>query len=409
MTIKDLNLNDIGRKLLLVFIFIVPIFWAAKINAGFASLRLVQEQVFQLGAMVIYAVVLLENIYLAAFLILSVALYLIHDLCGGNYLVNILYGCLLYQVSYRTIDSKNVVQVFKVVLWLAFVNLVWMILQNLGVDLIFFDLSRPGEVMNNVGFMGLKCFMGMLFVLILPFAIYFNIWVALLLLIPIGLSESSISIISAAIILIAHFWWKFRTKSRVIFIALMLFFSTIAVLYTLNDSKANMMTDRFNLWKLTLKDALKEPFTGWGMDSFRNIGANGKKDFLYFKNEQNVVFHGIYIPETGKFKLPKDQDFKGNIVHPWDSPHNEYIQILFEFGIFGLVLLLLIGVDIAKRFSSSDAKQRAIVLFLISFAVCSLAQFPAHVARLGVFLPVMLGIYYKLTDEIQKGELLYGS
>ncbi len=410
MTIKDLKLNDIGKKLLLAFIFIVPIFWAAKINVGHSSIRLFQEQIFQIGALALYAIILLENVYLSAFILLSIVLYFTHYMCGDNYLVNIFYGCLIYQISYRVIDEDNVDQVFKTILWMGILNILWMILQNLGIDFIFHDLSRPNAIMNNIGFMGLKCFMGMFFAFALPFALYFNPWIALLLLVPIGLSESSISMIASACVLIVYFWWSLSKKSKAIFAGVFALLVILAGAYTYKDSKMNMMTDRFNLWKIVLHDAFKKPVSGWGMDSFRNISADGEKDFNYFKNEDNVAFRGIYIRETGQYIFPNEQMFKGNIVHPWDNPHNEFIQLLFEFGLFGVALLIFLGKDIISRFNYADQKQRAIILFFLSFLICSTAQFPLHVARLGLFLPVMLGIYYKLTDEEKKlGEALYGS
>lgn len=408
MTIKDIKLNDIGKKLLLTFIFVTPIFFTAKIDVGNSTLRLAQEQVFQIGALILYAVIMLENIYLSCFLLLSCCLYMVHYLCGGEYLMNIFYACIIYQLSYKVINSENVEQVFKIMIWLGVLNAAYMLLQNLGIDFIFYDLSRPHhEIMKNIGFMGLKCFMGMLFAFILPFVLYYSWILGIFLFIPIMLSQSSIAIISACAVFGIYSYIRIQDKLRILIpvISVLLIF---CAMYTFNDSKMNMMTDRLNVWKLCLKDAFKKPITGWGLDSFRNITADGEKNFNYFKNENNVAFHGIYINETGKFMFPKEQQFEGNIIHPWDNPHNEYVTILFEFGLFGIVLLVLLARDIYKRFCIHNEKQLALILFFISFAICSIAQFPAHIARLGIFLPVMLGIYYKLTDEI-KGELEYGS
>lgn len=407
MTSIDLKLdmNQIAKKLLFAFIFFVPIFMFNQMNLGNFTLRMAQEEAFQLGAIILYAIILLENIYLSMFLILSVILYVTHHFSGGEYLTNIFYACIIYQISYKIIDAKNIEQVFRVILWLCFLNLVWMILQNLSFDPLFYDLSRPSEVMKNVGFMGLKCFMGMFFVCALPFALYFSPIVGVLFLLPIGLSESSIAIIAAAVVLGIYAWWRLSKKDRIVFAILATVLIVLAGAYTANDSKANMMTNRFSLWKMVLRDACKHPVTGWGLDSFRNISSDGYKNFKYFNNESNnEAFHAIYIPEYGKLQFPKNVE--GKSVAPWDNAHNEYVQLFLEFGIFSFVILLLFSRDIFRRFDINDKHVKSIFLFFIAIGIVSLAQFPFHVVRIGLLIPVMLGAYYKLTDT---KENVYGT
>lgn len=407
MTIKDIKLQNVGLTALLGFIFFVPIFYFATVNMGFSSLRIGQEQAFQMGLIIIYAIAILNNIYLGLFICLSVALYACHDFSGGNYLTNIFYACLLYEICYRLSNKENIEKIFKTILWLCILNIAWIILQHFKADLIFVQYTTKSFIgpNTNMGLMGLKCFMGMLFAICLPIALYYNRFVGCLFLIPIYLSESSICFVAAGITILIEVLSTLFRRSKALAIVLALIVSVAAVAYTLNDAKANMMTDRFNLWKVTLRDAFKHPVKGWGLDSFRNISACEGKDFMYFKDTgTNQSAHGIFVPETGQFMLPKGFQTEGKNVDPWDNAHNEYVQLFFEFGIGGVILLIFFAKDIFQRFVWSelytqDRRVKYISMVFLSYAVLGTAQFPMHVVRNGIFLPIMLGIFYKITDE----------
>ena len=401
MKITELRLNDIGKKALFFFVFFVPIFYFTNMNFGNATLRIGQEQAFQIGAVILYALVLLENIYLALFLLLSVATYLGHNFSGGNYLVNIVYGCIIYQVSYQIIDSKTISQAFKVVLWLVFLNIIWLILQNTGNELLFVEVStqKLGN-MNNVAMMGLKAMMGMFFALSIPIMAFFNPMIALLFFIPIWLSESSISIIAGVASLGFFIFLRLSRRWKTVVAIL----SMIAIFYTFQDSKANMMADRFDIWKITLRDAMQKPISGWGLDAFRNINLK-EKTFNYFKNvPTNKSGHGIYIQETKQFLLPDDCKGSSGPIDPWDHPHNEYVSLFFEYGVLGVIIFLLLSRDMMRRFNRSDDALVCLAGFFISLLIISVAQFPFHLARIGVFIPVFLGAYYRITDDSIKLE-----
>lgn len=121
------------------------------------------------------------------------------------------------------------------------------------------------------------------------------------------------------------------------------------------------------------------------------------------KNPKNgKSFHAVVVPETGEIIFPKhiQESFKnGGVVDPWDHPHNEYVMLLFQYGITGLIVLGLFCKDIWNRLNHYDSRQLAAFSFLVSVAVISFAHFPFHVVRLGLLIPAMLGIYYKLTDK----------
>lgn len=181
-------------------------------------------------------------------------------------------------------------------------------------------------------------------------------------------------------------------------------------LYVANDSKANMMTDRGNMWRLAVQDALSRPFVGMGLDSFRNVGQ--LKPFLYFKDATNnnalrMTYIGGEKPWVAPAKYPikfKDvTDKDGNIVkealvNPWDNPHNEFISILYEFGIIGFLIFCALLWDITKRLRRDPMIMTIFAVFLV-YLVSSIGQFPFHLARTAHLSVIFLACYYKLTEE----------
>jgi len=159
VTLKDIKLQDFPLKAFLVFVFFCPIFFDPLKTQGY--LRLNQEQFFQVGATLLFAICFLENIYLSLFLIWSVVLYAYYGFpgIGGNYVMNIFWASVVYQVTYKLINSNNVDKLYKTIIYLCILNIAWMALQLFNFDLIFMD--RGEYAVSPCGLFGLKCFMGM--------------------------------------------------------------------------------------------------------------------------------------------------------------------------------------------------------------------------------------------------------
>ncbi len=407
MTIKDVRLDNVGLKLFLLFLFLCPIFYDTQKVFHLTSLRINQEQFFQLGACVLFAVVILENIYLSAFLMWSVCLYAYYGFppIGGPIVINIFWGCMIYQVSHKLITSDNIEKVFKAILWLAVANIVWLSLQFLNIDLIFMrDKAYNADL---VGLMGLKCFMGMFFAICIPILAYFSWPLATLLFIPIYFSESSVAVVGGAIGLLFVVFYH----SKKSFITLLAIFALAGSLYVANDTKAGMFDGRFKMWKVVLRDAFKHPVMGWGLDSFRNMGTF--KPFLYLQNATTRETKAIssetlkLYTELGVFPPMPEFIQQGQVLDAWDNPHNEYIQLFYEFGSVGILIFLLFCLDVAQLFAPTAELTTLLAVFLV-YLIISTGQFPFHVVRLGYLFPVLLGAYYKINEE-NKGDLSYGT
>lgn len=396
MKLKDITLDRIGLRAFLLFIFITPIFFYSGLDMGKGALRIGQEQCYQLGLTALFSICILTNIYLAMAILWIAFQYAYYNFTGmmGGYLINIFFACVLYQVTYNLVDGRVTEKIFKTLLAVGLLNVTYMVVQALGYDFIFLHNIHKTYSTELVGFMGIKCFMGMFFAALIPIAFYFNRLLALSLFVPVYMSEASMAMIGG----IAAFLWCMYHHSKKVFVAAVLVLVTAGSVYVAKDSQSNTGLDRINLWVVSLQDAVKHPIIGWGPDSYRNVGE--AKPFMYFKNYTTKksaacmlnMETGRFIPPAG-FKDPEDK------VDPWDHPHNEYISIFYELGIIPIILLGFMIRDIRRRFRRQDSRQVAIIGFFIAILCFSFAHFPLHVARIGYMIPIMLGIYYKITER----------
>ena len=164
------------------------------------------------------------------------------------------------------------------------------------------------------------------------------------------------------------------------------------------------------MWKLALKDTMTRPFIGMGLDSFRNVGQ--LKPYLYFTDSTNnqalrMTYIGgekPWVKPAGydmKYKTYKDKDgsdVQEALVNPWDNPHNEFLSILYEFGVIGFLIFCALLWDICKRLYRDPIVITLFAIILV-YLVSSVGQFPFHLARLAHLSVIFLACYYKLTER----------
>lgn len=400
MNLRKLNFNDFAWRVLLTFTMICPLYYNHMQVHGFKTMRMGHEQAFQLGITILFAVTFVENVWLAAFLLWSIFLYAYFNFpsIGGVYVQHLFLACILYQVTYHLVNRKRVIAIFKVVLALCGLNILFSFLQIFNSDPLFINLTTGKWNMDPVGIMGIKAVSGVFSAICIPIAMYFSPWLTLAILPALILSQCS-SAVLATVVSVLFLAWQ---RSKQIFFYMLVPIVIMGGMYVANDSKANMMTDRGNLWKVAMQDALVHPITGIGLDSFRNIGQ--MKPFIYFKDTTNnqavkmryVVEENVWLPPTN-YKTKKD-DGTQITFDPWDNPHNEYVGIVYEFGIIGLLIFLALLWDITKRLYRDPLVITIFAVFLV-YLVSSIGQFPFHLARTAHLSIILLACYYKLTDK----------
>lgn len=406
MTLLDLKPKNLSIWFIGLLMILIPIQYYADPHFGISAIRISQQQVLQVTAIGLFAIFVLHNIYLSLFLLWSLFLYAYFEWATpvGVVILTILSGCLIYEAVYRAINKENINIIFNCLIAFMLINVVYMIMQGLGWELIFEEFTRPGYQRQLLGFMGLKAIMGMLFAICIPFVAFRFPKLVLTLFYPLYYSECSAAMGAG---IVAYLWqiWFISKKWFYILTILLCFGGTV---YVIHDSHAGMFTDRANMWKVVLRDAVKKPIIGWGPDSFRCITPS--KQFMYWKNvrtketDQIDVRDTIEYQHTGKYDFAKYGKFMqaGDITDPWDNPHNEYVQLFYEFGLPGLLLLGFIAYNMVRRFNSQNIYLIPLSGFFIAILIMSIGQFPFHLARIAFYIPIFLACYYKLSEPCLK-------
>lgn len=404
MTLYDLKKpKNLSVWFLGFLLILVPIEYWADPSFGQSALRISQAQIFQVVSIALFAIFILQNVWLSLFLLWSIFLYAFYGFPNpsGTILLSISGACMIYEAFYRAINRENFGLLVNFMIAFALLNMGYMIMQGFGWELMFVEFNRPklGLQTQMLGFMGLKAIMGMAFAMCVPFFAYKYPKLALGLFVPLYYSESSSALVAG---ICAYLWQLWFLSRKWFFIAL----AALTIgggFYVAHDTKAGMFEDRANVWKLTLQDAMRRPIFGWGMDSFRCV--TNDKSFMYWKNVRTKdslridLKDTIEYQHTGNYDLNKYKDLKaGDTLDPWDNPHNEYIMLYYEFGVVAVLLLGFLIWDIRRRFVETSNYAILLVGFLIATAIMSMGQFPFHLARVGFFIPIFLACYYKLTE-----------
>lgn len=397
------------------FVILVPVFYGS-----ITDLRVVQEKAFQVGA-ILLASLFLGNAWMTGFVFLNIALMISNGInTGSGQVLNIFMACMLFACS-RAYFSKVLVReghlrikkCMTPLYILTFITVVMMTLQLCGIDPVYSWVTSSGEVKQFAntnlmsGVFALPAFNGIFLALVNAFMVFYSPVVAIFMLVPIALSKSSAVYLSAFSSLAVYGFYRIRTqKGRIVAGTALCVALLGGFVY---DYSYDPLTwkSRFENWHLVLKMSLKRPF-GWGPDSFRSY--NKTKNWIFSSDENynpaievnngnNTVDYMYYSADPSKMqerfggKTPKTRSI-------WTEAHNEYLQVFFEYGIIGLLLLLGFIREIILRFKKSAQDPEILALFsmLLVYLVASTTQFPFHLARLSCFLPIILGAYYAKTD-----------
>lgn len=403
MTISSLKFdNGIWDKFLMAFLIICPVFWHGGFFAGTQTLRLGQEQFFQMGTTVLCALFLVQNVYLGAFLSLAAAIYSFYGFppASGMILLNILFFSLLYAVFYKSVSIKNFEQWTQALKWLVFIHISLMFFQAIGYDPVYSHPLRFTQNIDLVGVMGIKAFSGIFLALLLPFIAKNSLLIGFMMLFPIALSQSSCAFVSAIPVLAFYAIPKIRGR----FIPIIILASFLAgAFYISKDIPNKMFSDRANLWFVATKDAMKKPLTGWGLDAFRSISDH--KKFIYAKDTRDNKSYQFGYNAELKSLIPPKGFRTDKPIDPWDHPHNELVSLFYEFGMVGVLLITFFIRDIVKRYLASPMIFKyttPVFLFFVVLFINSMGHFPLHVARTAFIVPLMLAFFYKITDAERK-------
>ena len=406
-------MNKLRQHAITAFLILCPLWYYPNFS------RESQENFFRYACLILFSL-FVGNVWLGAFMALNVISFLYNGAeVGLGQVMNVSFGCLLFAFSRYFFKKNEFSLVYKPIMIVTSVTLVFMALQLMRLDPIFSPQTNSGVVMagpmnDPVGFFGLKEANGTFLTLAMPIVASLNPIIALLLLIPIKMSaSSSVSLASAVVILFYAFYMHKK------FFRICLLIIPIAILFILKDlyTDPKTFTARFPVWHSAISYTLKGHGIGYGPDSYRNY--NKHKNFRFvgddfynhaiLKKDGDSEIFRYYSPSNDSSKVEKLMSnihntciVKESRMDEWDNPHSMPINIFFQYGFIGIFLFGGLLFEMYKRFKYAMKSKELVVITscLLVYLLTGLTHFPLEIARTAFFAPILLGAFYARTDEI---------
>lgn len=284
-----------------------------------------------------------------------------------------------YKISFLNAKQR------KYILWtiasLIGINVLWSFLQYFNLDPIFHCIDNVKKD-NIVGFMGSwNCF-GSYVAIGTPVILAISPFLVIPLLLSVILAKVWYGVITLSVISFVCIF-SFNKKLLRYFIPLLIFASLFMVLKYDRVGPDTFKGNRVAVWKTSVKSVLKgsikigereikcSPLFGYGFGNFPAIMPG-------------------YISQ--KFNTPAAK---------YNHAHNDTIEVLFDLGIVGFLLLLALLVSVLKRFIRTiKSKEFMIVsLCLLSYFLCSNAYFVSHMPATGMLLVIFYGLFESIGRE----------
>jgi len=272
------------------FILLTPIIWLEGI-----AQRPLQLLCFHYGAIILFGIAIVlpskrrfSNYNIPLLLLFSIIITLVRSPLGFSIVfLNILLGSLLYYAIVRGVnDIKSVSRWF---IYLLLINLAVMLLQAVGLDLVYAPHVKEVKLF---GLMGSSNQLAMFAAIVTPIIsmTYFNlIWVVYGLLFALKSHTAYFGYFVGLIVLI---WFLNRHKySKVFSMGLVLF--VVASCVYLSPHLASSFGSRFPAWGYMLKESFINPFLGNGLGVFA-IDRNMNLSQLMIGDSYNDYFRLLY-------------------------------------------------------------------------------------------------------------------
>ena len=422
------------KYLLIAYLLIIPNFyWWGK------DTRYAQEMCYQMFSIILFfssffcvkkPIKLTKvSLFLGIFGLWTVVSYILTSGCtmGVNYLFNILCGCMVYFVTISCVKKEDTNLLFKTILVTFLIATGYSLVQALGYDIVGFHMrGQPTyRVPEPCALFALPAHYGIYGALAMMVFACFHPVLAVVFFGALFVSKASGVWVAASIGYIVLLWFRrkevrfkfpfiwIRKKKRffyirnwvyvpVVYFMVLLMFTGAWFFVMKYDKPMGMFKTRPGAWKLIINDAMKHPVTGRGLDAFRLGGVK----YIMHPDKQNT--RRAIRQTNGMFLIEYDND---NVLDrleqrttkrydTWDDPHNEYISLIYHFGLSGLVLLGFLLWAMKERLKKVVMTKELATLtcMVITLGLCSMTHFPMHVARIAHIAPVLLGLFMVWTE-----------
>lgn len=298
------------------------------------------------------------------------------------FLICVAYFLAIMAISSAKVTSRDWTKILKALIYPAFFMSVYLIFQYFGYDQIFgvkqsaIDSGLPSARM--AGTMGNPTIVSPFVAMCIPFAIYGRKYlIALTMIVAVLLTKSMIAI-GALILTLLLFFSLFR-NAKFIFIGVLALGIAIAVMVV--PETRNMVIEkvdsedngRFTTWQRIVKDGNSPVLGGRKTYPFTGLGAGAFK----------YVYASRMMPNSPK----------------WRQAHNEYIEILYNFGIGGAVLFFMAIFYFLKRsipFALDYGGGRVLTILssLFCISICAGGTFVWQIGTMAFYTVVLVGLLH---------------
>lgn len=265
-------------------------------------------------------------------------------------------------------------------------QVVWSIVQKFNLDPIF-RLASNHHFCDVVGFSGSHNQFSLFLSMLSPL-VFNNIFLLGFVILGIFLSTSFAGMLGV----VGGFLFYYR-KERLLIVGVVFIILCCLFLFLVHKDYRIKFNERLDLWKLTISQVIKgkaemkvqqnitqiktcNPLFGYGLGSFFQISPYTQE--------------GIILKNSGG-------------MHRYEHAHNDYIEILFDFGIVGIVLFIYCIFDLVKvlREVMWDEELNIFVSMVVCIGVCALSIYTIHTAYNGMLISVILGLLYGKIREVK--------
>lgn len=411
---------------ILAMLFAVPIFYS-QLQPGSPPLREQQWTCLLFFATLLLAFII-ENVWVSLFVLLSLghALFFRNQFSDGQMTVTAIVAFI-----YHVFSTYRVRWYRETFLVLLIINLILAGFQHFNADVFTWMNWREN------GMMATSANLGMLSALIAAPLATLNPWFALLSLLGVWWSESVACKLALAV---AMGFYGYHVNRRLTkYVALIMLCVAPLSVFVARDwykDHLHQSSRRFHVWKMAASKAFRNPFFGYGMGSLKeNVfwefrdDAGKRVKWMQFKDvpenypdvltelEALAKSRGLnpFSSLIGKDPNPvrgvnnELMSLKNNGLtqYRWDSLHNHYLEVFFEFGFCGLFILFGFIFDKFKdfnrfmlQFGELNIEEIEMVALMASFLVVliiSFVHFPLAIARLSIIVLALTGMLEERT------------
>lgn len=389
----------------LLFLILLPTWYVSGMD-----LRESQISFFQVSAIVLVGVMHL-NRYVGLFLLWACvqSVFFKQYPVNPDVLHNLFFGAVIYQFIMMFTKSRDYKKYFWVLYGVLILSVLWCFRQMFQADPIFSMAEPQNQIIFSEysGFFGLPAFLGNYAAAVFPLSFFLGYWLVPFGLIAIVFSKSTFSAVAVLAGTLFFFWFRKRLVFWIVLGVLGTATLGYAVFY---DYPTGQFNRRLNVWKITEQIGFRKQFTGYGLGNFQkyhiieasptgNIIATWNLDNLkgFLAREAVLNGHPDLVPkikaESDFHKIKAMMRERAFDYEKWSHVHNEFLQVFFEMGLIGVLILGFYIYDIFKRFFRYGVESpRCLVLMscFVAILICSFGHFPFHLARLaGSYIVIM--------------------